>query len=206
MNYLYVVDIYDMHIFDINNPSHPKKSNIFNIGWGIETIFPYKDKLFIGSETGMYIYDNSNPEQPEKLSTFLHVRACDPVVADDRYAYVTLRSGSSCAGINNQLDVIDIKDPSNPKLVKSYPMKNPHGVGIKGNNLFICEGDNGLKVFDVSEVETKIDILTYFPDIHSYDVIPYDNYLLLIGDDGFYQYDFSNPEELKLLSKIEIQR
>ena len=78
----------------------------------------------------MQIFDNSNPSEPIHLSTFAHARVCDPVVVNDDYAFVTLRSGDRCSGFVNQLDVVDIKDLENPKLVKSYPMDNPHGLGV----------------------------------------------------------------------------
>jgi hypothetical protein len=32
-----------------------------------------------------------------------------------------------------------------------------------------------------------------------------DDVLLMIGKDGFYQYDVSNPKNLKLLSKIPVK-
>jgi len=37
-----------------------------------------------------------------------------------------------------------------------------------------------------------------------FDVIPLPNVLLAIGSDGLYQYDYSNLQDIKLLSKIEI--
>lgn len=204
-NYLYTVSQSDMQLFDIKTPSDPKKGNKVSMGWGIETIFPYKDKLFIGSQTGMHIYDNSNPEKPVRMSTFDHARVCDPVVVHEDKAYVTLRSGTTCQGFTNQLDVVDVSNLYSPRLLKSYPMKNPHGLGIDFPNLFICEGEYGLKTFNASDA-MKIDELEHLEGFNAYDVIPLGKSLLLIGQDGFYQYDYSNPRKLKLLSKIPVQR
>jgi hypothetical protein len=36
------------------------------------------------------------------------------------------------------------------------------------------------------------------------DVIPYNNTLIMIGEDGLFQYDYSNPKDIKLLSTLEI--
>ena len=52
-NYMYSVDRTDLQTFDISTPSDPKPWTKINIGWNIETIYPFKDKLFIGSMTGM---------------------------------------------------------------------------------------------------------------------------------------------------------
>jgi hypothetical protein len=205
-NYLYTVGQNDLHLFNISAPAKPKDFATINIGWGIETIFPYKDKLFIGSNTGMFIYDNSNPATPKQLSVFQHGRACDPVVVDENTAYVTIRTGTACNGTQNQLDIVDIKDPASPQLLKSYQMENPHGLSIDSPTLYLCEGDHGLKVFN-AEDKMAIDKnqLAYFKDMHAYDVISLGKTLLVIGKDGFYQYDSTDPKNLKLLSKILVQ-
>jgi hypothetical protein len=204
-HYLYTVSNWDLQVFDISTPTEPQTGNKINLGWGIETIFPYKDKLFIGSTSGMHIYNNSNPEKPEYMSRFEHARACDPVVVEGDYAYVTLRSGNICDGFVNQLDVVNITNLSAPTLVKSYPMQNPHGLGIDDNTLFLCEGEFGLKTFDAKNpLEIDKNQLQHFKNMHAFDVIPLGNVLLMIGDDGLYQYDYTNPKDLKLLSVIPI--
>ncbi len=203
---LYAVDQSELYVFDITNLTKPSLNNKVNLGWGIETIFPYKDKLFIGSNTGMQIFDNSNPSEPIHLSTFEHARVCDPVVVNDDYAFVTLRSGDRCSGFVNQLDVVDIKDLENPKLVKSYPMDNPHGLGVDGNTLFICEGEFGLKVFDINDVnDIDNNRLGHIQGIHAFDVIPYQNNLIMVGEEGLYQYDYTDPKNLALKSIIKVE-
>ena len=209
-DYLYVVDEFDLKVFDLTQPTDPTQASTVNIGWGIETIFPYEDKLFVGSNSGMFIFDNSNPTMPTQLAAFAHARACDPIVVKDNFAYVTLRDGSACQGFNNQLDLIDISNITNPVLVKSFPMDNPHGLSIKNTNLFLCEGEFGLKSFDITEPATLGQhLLDHEKGIHAYDAIALPgtaNLLLVIGEDGFYQYNFDNPSNLILLSKIAVNR
>lgn len=209
-NYLYTVGNQNMQLFAIHNPDQPKKGALINLGWGIETIFPYKDKLFIGSQTGMHIYDASNPEKPTHMSTFQHARVCDPVVVNDNVAYVTLRSGNFCQGFQNQLDVVDITNLYNPRLIKSYPMQNPHGLGVDFPDLFICEGQHGLKSFDASSA-TDIKQLEHLTGMNAYDVIPLGRYagmetLLMVGKDGLYQFDYSNPRRLRQISVLPVKR
>ncbi len=204
---LYTVDDYNIQVFSIASPEDPVAGSEFSVGFGIETIFPFQDKLFIGSQTGMFIYDRTDPDNPVLLSEFAHAQSCDPVVANDTMAYVTLRSGTECQGFTNQLDVIDIRDVTNPKLVESYAMDNPHGLGLSGTTLFICEATYGLKVFDATN-STAIDEhrLAHFKDIHAYDVIPFDDVLMVIGEDGLYQYDYADPTSIEPLSKLTITR
>lgn len=205
--YLYTVEQNNMHLFNIANPAQPGDFKTVTTNFNIETIFPYQNKLFLGTTTGMLIFDNANPADPKQLSVFQHGRACDPVVVHNDIAYVTLRTGSACAGTANQMDLVDISDAAAPKLIKTYQMENPHGLSINFPTLFLCEGDKGLKVFDVKD-KMAIDqhLLSFYKDMDAYDVISLGNNLMLIGKDGFYQYDASDPKNLRLLSKIPVKK
>lgn len=200
--FLYAVDSYEMHIFDISNSALPQKSNSIGIGWEVETIFPYKDKIFIGTRSGMFIYDSQIPGDPQFLSEFIHATACDPVVANDNYAFVTLRSGTPCEGFVNELNIIDIENIANPVLLKKIPMNNPHGLGLDGNTLFICEGEFGLKIYDISDIDRPA-LIKNVINIQVHDVIAWQGILIAIGEEGVYQYDYSNLDEISLLSFIQ---
>jgi hypothetical protein len=209
-NYLYTIDETNLHVFDISNLASPNEVNSVSVGWQIETLFSYTDKLFIGSTTGMIIMDAADPSSPSYLSSYSHFWGCDPVVVKGDYAYVTLRSGSNCQQNGDQLDLVNISDITNPYVEKTFPMENPYGLGIKENTLFLCEGKSGLKVFDI-EIPTELDkhLIDHERNLFAYDVIPLPgnrNILLLIGEDGFYQYNFDDPNNLKLLSHIAINK
>lgn len=202
-DYLYVVDSRNLHVYEVKDPSNPVKVNDITLGFDIETIFPYQGKLFIGAMGGMHIYDIATPENPVHLSTYQHIRSCDPVVVQGNLAYVTLRTGGNCPGGANQLEIIDISNPSNPQLVSSFEMENPFGLGIDGNTLFICEGEAGLRVLDVADPQ-DIKVLSEVADIHAFDVIPRSNNLILTGKDGVFQFDYTDPEKLIRKSRLSI--
>lgn len=206
-NQLYVVNNYSLQLFDISTPAAPTKGKTANLGWNVETIFPYRNNLFIGTTTGLYVFDVSNPSEPKQLSAFSHVRSCDPVVVHENYAYVTLRGTSTCAtpGTQDVLDVIDISNPSSLRVVKSYPMETPYGLGIDYPTLFVCQGGKGLRVFDASN-PLDLQARQTFTNVNAFDVIPLSKTLLTIGKDGLYQYDYSNPADLRLLSKISAKQ
>lgn len=204
-DYLYVVDSRNLHVYEVKDPRTPKKLKEVELGVNIETIFPYQQKLFIGSQDGMHIYSLAEPESPEHLSTYRHITSCDPVVVEGNLAYVTLRSGNNCFRGSNQLDIIDISNPSQPKLVRTYPMTNPFGLGIDGNTLFVCEGEHGLKVFDVEDPE-NITQISEKAKLHAFDVIPFNQNLILSGKDGVYQYNYAKPKELSLNSQLTISQ
>ncbi len=172
----------------------------------METLFLLGNRMFIGTTTGMLIWDVTDATRPRQVSHYDHITACDPVVADGNYAYVTLRTGTRCANGQNLLEVIDISSIENPFLVKSYPMFNPHGLGIDGNLLFICDGKAGLKVYDKSDpLEIINRKLAHYPDLFAFDVIPMKGILMLIAEEGLYQYDYSNPRDIVQISHIPIK-
>ncbi len=201
-DYLYAVDSHNINIFDINNLESPVELQDVNAGFDIETIFNKENLLFLGSMSGMYIYDISSPELPKFISEFQHGTACDPVVVDENYAYITLRAGNFCGAFESSLEIVDISDIYNLELVKSYALDNPYGLGIKDNLLFICDGTSGLKVYNKTVIE-DLELLNTFKNITAFDVIPMENNLLLIGDNTLYQYSYSN-NGVELLSEFQL--
>lgn len=204
-NHLYVLDPGSIQPFDVANEKTPVAKAKVGLSWNTETIFPHNDNLFIGSTSGMLILDITDPDVPSLLSTYTHITSCDPVVVDDEHAFVTLRSGTTCQGFTNQLEVIDITNLASPQLTNTYEMVNPHGLGKDGNTLFVCDGTAGLKVYDAAQVNI-IDqkMLAHFSSIQATDVIPLNDVLMMMGADGIYQYDYSDIHDIKLLSVIPI--
>ena len=204
-NYLYAVSEYALNVVSILNAADPVFNNKIQLGWGIETIYPFNNRLFIGSTTGMFIYDLANPTNPSKLGTFTHARSCDPVIADNNNAFVTLRSGTPCLGFNEQLDVLDISNLSAPKLIKTYQLTNPHGLAKDGNTLIICDGRDGLKFYNASDVR-NLSMQKHITGLNTYDVIAINGWALVVAKDGLYQYDFSSLPNINLISKLSIKK
>lgn len=200
-DYLYVVDTRMLHVYDLKDASKPIKVSDVELGINIETIFPYQGNLFIGSMDGMHIYSLAIPEAPEHLSTYQHITSCDPVVVQGNLAYVTLRTDNSCPRGSNQLDIIDISDLRNPQLLTNYQMESPFGLGIDGTTLFVGEGNNGLSVLNVEDPD-NIRVINKVSDLHSFDVIARNNNLILTGNDGVFQYNYSQAGNLDLQSRL----
>ncbi|WP_443937692.1 LVIVD repeat-containing protein [Pedobacter sp. MW01-1-1] len=203
--YLYTVSNSALNLFDVNTATDPSFVKAINLGWGVETIFPYENNLFIGTNTGMHIFSASNPANPVKLSTYSHAFACDPVVVQGKYAYVTLRTGTTCARGSNQLEVVNIEDLTKPTQVAVFPMQNPHGLSVSNNTLFLCEGDFGLKSFNIADkLKISDNLLQHLKTVKSFDVIAGPKSLIVTGEEGVYQFNYSNPSNLSQLSLIRL--
>jgi len=202
-NYLYAVEWSSISVFDISDLDNPKTLEDVYTNGAIETIYNQGDILFLGGTQGMYIYDISEPSKPTFVSEFIHGTACDPVVVDGDYAYVTLRGGNSCGNTESGLYIVDVSDLAKPELRKFYEMDEPFGLGFKQEKLFVCDGASGLKVYDKSDVD-NLKLLNHFEDIVTFDVIPLQNSLLMIGDKVLYQYEYLD-DDIRLLSSFSLR-
>lgn len=193
-NHLYTVDVSNIHTFDISDAEKIDHKGMQNVGYGIETIFPMNNLLFLGARDGMYIYNLTNPDQPKQESYTPHFMSNDPVVVKGDFAYVTLRTWN-----RNKLQIYNISNISNPILVKEYDMAAPKGLSVDENLLFVC--DDKLKVYSITN-GTVLELLHSF-NIQANDVIAKDGHLFVIANDGLYQYSY-NADEIDLLSKIPL--
>lgn len=202
--HLYVVDGNKLHTFSLQNAGKPSPIGALQLSMEgeVETIYPWKDRLFIGTVNAMHILSISNPAQPEYVGSAFHVRACDPVVANDHYAYVTVRTGTTCWGNTNALQVFDVKDNAqSPELKFTYNLSNPHGLGLYGNYLYVCDGTQGLVIFDISNGAAPV-LLDTKTGYTFFDCIPINNLLIAMVENGMVLYDISDPAQPEFLAEI----
>lgn len=204
-DYMYVVDEQSLITFDVSEAGDPKQIDKQPIGEQIETIFNFEDKLFVGSGEGLFIYEIPEHGIPQQLSATSYfefdIFPCDPVVANDRFAYVTLnakrRLNNPCGGSFevdvNVLKIYDITNPEQPVQLSEYPMYAPKGVGLDGTTLF---------VFDVSD-PYDLKPIAHIEDLTAFDVIPLDGLLLVVGPKNVYQFDYTDLENIHLLSSFQ---
>ena len=191
-DYLYTVDFFNLSVFNISDVLNPVKVNTINVGFNIETLFSFKEFLFIGSQDAMYIYDVANAELPKLLSQSNHFRACDPVVANDTNAYVTLHSNATCGGTVNELKTYNIEDVENPILLNTRGLTQPKGLSLYGDNyLLVC--DDTVKIFDVSDPSNSI----YLDEITTQgaiDIIIRNNHAFIISEFAIAQYQLNSSD------------
>ena len=102
---------------------------------------------------------------------------------------------------------------SKKKIIIAYTIEKCSKCGmqrkrefIDGDCLFITEGEYGLKMYDISNLN-EIELTEHFKDISSIDVIPFMGILMMIGNDGFHQYSYDcDLGEIDYISTIPINR
>lgn len=207
-NYLYTVDKEKLKVYSIVNGADPVLKNTIQIGFEIETIYPFKDKLFIGSTSLIYIYSVTNPEMPQKLSTAFSPNAfyrCDPVVARDSVAYATHRINNIiCGGVVGQssvLSVYDIRNINNPVQVSFRNITEPYGLGFADTTLYVCD-KNGLHIYSIANAFQPNFLRAINPTEWFKDVIPYGNTLIAWVNGGVILYDITNRNNPQFIKKI----
>jgi hypothetical protein len=135
-NYLYALESTNrLKSIDISKSNLPVVKNELYLWGNVETLFISDGYMYVGTSDGMHILSLEEPGIPMHLSTYRHITACDPVVVEGDYAYVTLRSGNLCGGNQNLLEVIDITDKYKPEMLASFDMTEPYGLGIDNSTL-----------------------------------------------------------------------
>lgn len=201
-NHLYVLDAWKLITLDIEDASNPEVQSEVVTPYFSETIFPIRNHLVLGTQNGIVFYDLDDMNTPEYVSEYQHVTSCDPVFVSGDHAYVTLRSGNSCWGWVNELHVVNIEDISAPYEERIYPMVSPRGLSVDGENLFLCDGEAGLKIFDI-ENNVDLTMTNNYIDFQANDVITYGDILMMIGEDGLVQYDYSDINNIQQISVIQ---
>ncbi|MBN2352679.1 MAG: hypothetical protein JXD23_08945 [Spirochaetales bacterium] len=201
-DFLYALSPHSLTVFDVTNKFQPVTIGTVNADETLETIFPYGDHLYLGTQSGLNMYSLAIPRSPRFVGKYGHIVSCDPVVVEDGVAYVTLRSGGRCRRGVNELQIFDVRRPENPVLLARHPFSSPGGLGIDTKRLYLMDGNEGLKILDVKNPRSLKDI-GFVPMHAGYDVIPYGDLLIAVAGDGLY---FFNSTRLPLtrLSKMEI--
>ncbi|MBT8232397.1 MAG: hypothetical protein HKO66_04945 [Saprospiraceae bacterium] len=204
-DYLYIIGRSDLNIIS-NHDDFNLINKISMLGTEMETIFPYENKIFIGTRTSMEIYDVSNPEDPTHEFTFDHATSCDPVLPVDEAVYITLRTAdfSPCPGNINALIVLDISNLATPKEVEEIEMQSPYGMSKINGVLYVGEGENGLTLFDATNPIglTKIEHLS---EVKAFDVMAHpsnNNMVLIASKEGLSQFTVSQNKTLKMESNF----
>lgn len=203
-NYLYTVDFTTLRVYSLSNPAQPNLVREVTIGPGMETIFPYENYLLLGARDGMHIYNQEGTGAAQavaEIANVPHFYSCDPVVAQNDYAYVTLRMSGPCGWLDSRLQVYDISNIAQPQLVFETVLTEPYGLGVDGSLLFVCSGSAGLDLFDISNPASP-QFVRNLPGFNAYDVIPLDGLLLVVGPENVYQFDYTDTSNIALVSTI----
>ncbi len=137
-------------VVDVSDPLHPHElGSVELLGWahGVATSGDY---AYIGDgEAGMTVVDISNPHAPAFVAN----------VPTPGYAHAIAIAGSHAYVADNRgLRVVDIKDPSQPRIVGSTTTPT-HAIAVVGTTGYAGTPD-GLQIIDLSNPATPVILST----------------------------------------------
>lgn len=216
-NFLYAVNHTELVTFDMTDKENPVEIDKKDVGVDIENLYHVDRALFIGSQTNLHIYQIAENGIPTKKSDTPYIRfgeeitTCDPVIAEQDVAYVTLTSSfwnrvNGCPTLVtiNELRAYDVQDLENPQLKGVYQLSNPMGLSIDGDYLFVSDGDAGVAIFEVDH-EGFATLINEIPNVPTYDLSAQNNKLLVVSEDEIRQYDYSDINDIKLFSSLSLR-
>lgn len=202
-NLMFCLDGPTLKTFNIANATSPSPVSNITLNTIPDNIFSYENYLLMGTSSGMLIYTVA--ETPVYISQYEHIVSCDPVVAENGYAYVTLRSVNECSqniGVN-RLEIISLQNISSPQQTAQYDLPAPFGLGVDGSTLFVTSNDSAIAVIDVTDKFIPV-FLSSISAAGARDVIPLSGLLLIMAEKKLLQYDYSNLNNIQLISQLDL--
>lgn len=194
-DFMYTLNPNQLQTFDITDPSKPVLLSELETDYGLETIFIYENRIYLGSRTGLFILGLDNPAEPNLLSQTLRedefFGACDPVVVRDNYAYSTIKTiVNVCGNANTRsaLLIYEVSDPANPVLNQSFDIDIPNGLGYTDQFLYVCStGSESLRVFDISDPDNVVERPDLdYPIQEPFDIIVDNDRMIVSSTDSFF--------------------
>ena len=161
-HYLYAVDMHYLYTYNIANPvKNPVKTNTSEINFDMETIYPLQKQLYLSVQKQVYTFIRSLLRLSLlKVGEAKHGRSCDPVVATDSVAYVTLKGETFVARQKMAYMFMILKIFFSLYLKTPLKLVPPGGLGLQDSTLYVCCNANGLRIYNVKDpynpVEKKV--------------------------------------------------
>ncbi len=135
-----VAESLGISVLDINDPSSPVTMGYLNVSATSVTM----DSVYAYAVSGFdfYVIDIRNPAQPKVIGqcTKTTMSSAERIYAVGPAVYI----------LAGNLLVIDVTDPQNPVQISSESIP-ADDVQVRGNYLYVAAGDQGLKIYDISQ-------------------------------------------------------
>lgn len=214
-DFIYAVTDAELVTIDISDPENPNEIDRQELGETIENLYETENVLFIGSEFDMHIFTINENGIPELQSSTQHIEwggtqigVCDPVVAQEDIAYVTISSqapsGDPCGGWIeiDELRVYDVHSLSSPELVETISMSAPQGLSVDGDLLFVTNLNSSTIVYELDHQGGLNQVNTI--DGGAHDVIAVDGKVLIVSTTEINQYDYSNVNDIRHYATLKL--
>lgn len=178
---LYTISAQDMTVYGVSDARFPVLDYRAKLPFTPDALFTEGNYLIAVSGSGVYLFDISVPSEPSLIMRYTGIHACKGFAIQGSKVFVALNHQSSCVDQYdpydsnyrvesddslqiNKVQIFDVSDLENPVELNSISVFDPTALAVKDDRLFVCDGEAGMKVYDVSDaagisrVASQVDI------------------------------------------------
>ena len=157
-DYAYIIDQEDgLEIVDISDPTDPQKLGDFSYGvtgYHVDVIVRDEIAYLTDVHTGLTVVNISDPTNMYEVGTYY---------TDSEFYWMEIQGNYLFVPDKEDIQIIDISDPSNPTLYSTINDTGSHGViSIQYDLMYVSDFEEGLEVYDVSDLQNPEKLITYF--------------------------------------------
>ena len=198
-------------IVDVSAPVSPVLVSKVASSSRVNEISVDGEYAFISTEGGLKIYDVSTPTIPMEVAEVDIKQGVNSTVVVDNFLYAITNNRVPKGGFNFLPDDslpdffrIDISTVTSPKIVTSiHTESEPKAISIKDSNAYIIDGDKGLKIIDISDVDALPIVSSLRGLGELFDLLMKEDKAYAWSEDGMKVIDIANPSEPELVGELE---
>ena len=160
------------------------------------------DFLYLANRNGISIYEVSDPNRPVRLGEVTLPGSSNEIVVVGSRLFVSSPKG---------LYVLDLADPTHPRLIETFPMTYPRAMATNGTHLYVGTRYNGVQIFDLHDGQSPSLVGSYtlqWPLAHFERILAIEErsglLYLATGENGLQIVDVKNPAQPELLGSVAI--
>ncbi|NHJ47291.1 MAG: hypothetical protein FK733_05830 [Asgard group archaeon] len=184
----YIADAGDgLWIVDVADPTNPTTLSHKLLG-GVEHVVQVKDNIVFVADyhNGLFIFNVTNPSNPQQISNYGD--QADIVVCNDEIACIS----------DPHLIILNITDLTNPTEIYNYVEFPIIDVIIRDDLLFCLDLFTGLKILNISNPATPVQINQWLTSEIMYrDIEIYNDIIFLASSTGLKALDVSNINDIQ---------
>lgn len=187
--YAYVVGRDWLFIIDVTAGRQPTLLTRYQLAARLEGVAVAGGTLYITASRGLYSVEVSDPRHPRQQALLAGNPADGaPVLSGDRLYF----------GSGSRVQIVDIHKPATPQMIGWVDAPTwVSELAVAGNYLYVANGNQGVRVFDASQLDQIVELGQYRTRGLALDVAVQAGYLYLIDlDEGLHIVDAADPANL----------
>ncbi len=179
-----------LRVLDTSNPAAPAEIAAVDTTLGVLSVAVHGNYAYVSiAYYGLKVFDISVPSNPVEVGLWYSTRIYGSVVA---YGDTVAMGDDIAGGV-----LINVSVPGSPTLVSGFSsFDRPLQLAFVGNRLYVAARDDGLYLYDLTNIANPVATGRYTPPADMFDVVVAGNYAYVANRvSGMSIVDVSNPAQ-----------